>query len=253
MKRFFAMAAALMILVFAGVMPAAARADSLYDAAGIFTDNEIHSLGNTLDGLCDEYGMDAAVVTVGSLGGYTAEEYADAFQEEYFGPSGVLLLISVSDRKYHITTNGDCISAFSDKTLDYMAKKIETDLREEDYYGAATIFADISGDVLEADSRGKVYKPPFTPSAEYVITVAGIALLVTAAFAWIAKKSMNDAVTPKNADMYMKSGAADITVSRDIYLYSTVTKHAKPKNNGGGSSTHTSSGGASHGGRGGSF
>lgn len=53
----------------------------------------------------------------------------------------------------------------------------------------------------------------------------------------------------------MKAGSMNITESRDMFLYNTVTRTAKPKDNdsGGGSSTHTSSSGSTHGGGGGKF
>ena len=57
------------------------------------------------------------------------------------------------------------------------------------------------------------------------------------------------------ANSYMKAGSMNITESRDLFLYNTVTRTAKPKDNdsGGGSSTHTSSSGSTHGGGGGKF
>lgn len=58
------------------------------------------------------------------------------------------------------------------------------------------------------------------------------------------------------ANSYMKAGSMNITESRDMFLYNTVTRTAKPKANDSdseGSSTHTSSSGSTHGGGGGSF
>ena len=58
------------------------------------------------------------------------------------------------------------------------------------------------------------------------------------------------------ATTYVRDGSMRLTDSRDLFLYTNVTRTAIPKNNssgGGGSSTHTSSGGVSHGGGGGKF
>ena len=56
------------------------------------------------------------------------------------------------------------------------------------------------------------------------------------------------------ADSYVKSGSMDITESRDMFLYHTVTRTEKPENDSSsGSSTHTSSSGTTHGGGGGKF
>lgn len=52
----------------------------------------------------------------------------------------------------------------------------------------------------------------------------------------------------------MKRGSLNVTESRDLFLYKTFTRTAKPKNNSSsGSSTHTSSSGSTHGGGGGKF
>ena len=45
---------------------------------------------------------------------------------------------------------------------------------------------------------------------------------------------------------YVRSGSMNLTQDKDIFLYHTVTRTEKPKNNSG--NTHTSSSGTSHGG-----
>lgn len=57
------------------------------------------------------------------------------------------------------------------------------------------------------------------------------------------------------ANSYLKKGSLNITDSSDLFLYRTVNRTAKPKDNegSGGSSTHTSSSGATHGGGSGKF
>ena len=61
---------------------------------------------------------------------------------------------------------------------------------------------------------------------------------------------MKTAVENNYAADYMKHGNINITMSRDLFLYSRITKTEKPKS---GSETHTSSSGKAHGGRSGSF
>ena len=57
------------------------------------------------------------------------------------------------------------------------------------------------------------------------------------------------------AASYVRQGSMKVTRSNEYYLYSTVSKSAKPKNedSGGGSSTHTSSSGDTFGGSSGKF
>jgi uncharacterized protein len=74
-----------------------------------------------------------------------------------------------------------------------------------------------------------------------------VALIVTG-------KMRSDLVTVRQqvkADNYVIPGSLQLTNSRDLFLYSQVTKTERPKS--GGSSTHTSSSGRTHGGGGGKF
>jgi len=61
---------------------------------------------------------------------------------------------------------------------------------------------------------------------------------------------MKTAVENDYAADYEKPGSKRLTVSRDMFLYSRVTKTEKPKNDSG---SHKSSSGRTHGGGGGSF
>ena len=69
------------------------------------------------------------------------------------------------------------------------------------------------------------------------------------------KKKLKSVRSQAAASSYVREDSLNITDSRDIYLYATVTRTAKPddSSSSGGSSTHTSSSGATHGGGGGSF
>ena len=72
----------------------------------------------------------------------------------------------------------------------------------------------------------------------------------------IMRLRMNTAKPKGTAMEYIKKGSFKLTSEKDIFMYSTVTKTAKPKDNdnsAGGSTTHVSSSGSEHGGGGGSF
>ena len=63
-------------------------------------------------------------------------------------------------------------------------------------------------------------------------------------------KKMKTAEENDYAANYVKPGSMKLSVSRDLFLYSRITKTERPKSSSG---THTSSSGRTHGGRGGSF
>ena len=93
--------------------------------------------------------------------------------------------------------------------------------------------------------------------ADYVILeiiAFVIALVIAGISVAIMRFRMNTAKPKKTATEYIKKDS--FTSEKDIFMYSSVTKTAKPKDDGassGGSTTHTSSSGSTHGGGGGSF
>ena len=112
--------------------------------------------------------------------------------------------------------------------------------------GASLIFQNES---LHCDSCGN----DFELDAMRLCVVAGALLLpLILAYFMMHKKlcAMKTAVKEDNAANFMKPNSMNLDFSRDIFLYSTVTKTEKPKSDSG---SHTSSSGRSHGGRGKSF
>lgn len=84
--------------------------------------------------------MDYVVCTVKSLNGSTAEACADdIFDYCGFGRgedrSGVLLLISTGDRKWHISTRGYGITVFTDAGIQYIGEELKEKMKSADYAG----------------------------------------------------------------------------------------------------------------------
>ena len=79
-----------------------------------------------------------------------------------------------------------------------------------------------------------------------VIAGAIIGLIVVL----VLRAKMNNAKPQKTAGHYIRNGSFNLTVCRDMYLYSTTRRVARPKSNSSGGSR---GGGRSHGGRGGRF
>ena len=91
-------------------------------------------------------------------------------------------------------------------------------------------------------------------STKYMIGIIVVCLIAPLFIAfWMMKrklKKMKTAVKNNYAANYIKLGSMNIETSKDLFLYSRITKTEKPKSSSG---THTSSSGRTHGGRGGSF
>ena len=116
-------------------------------------------------------------------------------------------------------------------------------------------------DFVHAYKDGKPYDTdnPYMEKADYVILeiiAFVIALVIAGISVAIMRFRMNTAKPKKTATEYIKKDSFRLTSEKDIFMYSSVTKTAKPKDDGvssGGSTTHTSSSGSTHGGGGGSF
>lgn len=118
----------------------------LVDDADILSNADEASLLNKLENISSKSKFDVAVVTVKNIDDRTMQDYTDDFYDYYgYGQNerndGILLLVSMREREYHITTAGRCISIFTDARLKDIMCAIEPKLRNADYIGAFNEFA----------------------------------------------------------------------------------------------------------------
>ena len=252
--------------VMASEIPEERQKPLLVDEVGLLTEEESSALLNKLEDISRRYENEVGIVTVNSLEGKTAEAYADDYYD-YNGygidseKSGVLFLVSKGDRKYHISTTGAAIKAFTDYGIECIKDEIKPYLSDGEYFDASDKFLDMSIDFVHAYKDGKPYDTdnPYMEKADYVILeiiAFVIALVIAGISVAIMRFRMNTAKPKKTATEYIKKDSFRLTSEKDIFMYSSVTKTAKPKDDGvssGGSTTHTSSSGSTHGGGGGSF
>lgn len=111
------------------------------DMADLLSDGEEEALTTTLDNLSVRRNMDVIVVTTNDLEGKTVRDYADdVYDTAKFGygsnRDGVLLLISMADRDWYISTCGYGITVFTDAGIQYIGDQIKSDLSDENYAAA---------------------------------------------------------------------------------------------------------------------
>ncbi len=224
----------------------------VYDAAELLSAQEETDLIAKLEAL----DLFAAVVTTDNLDGKSPMEYADDFYDRHYGaPDGILLLISTEDNDWWISTCGYGIHAFTDAGIVYMGDQFVPYLSDGDYAAACDTFADLCRDFLSQAATGDPYDSHNLPKAPFDFVVCAlIALVVGFVLALIVTGSMKNKLKThmqSHAASYVKRGSMQITIHKDLYLYSTITR--RRRENQGGSSTHRSSSGRSHGGGGGKF
>lgn len=269
-------ALAALVLLLALAAPAFAAesgfADLYYrmnDGAQLLTEDEDNELEASLEELSVRQRFDVVIATIDSLDGegYTSmEEYADDLYDYcQFGyganRDGVLLLISKGDRKWHISTCGYGITAFTDAGIQYLGQQMTPDMADGDYATAFRTFIRWTDAYVTAAREGHPYDVNNMPHEPLSILYLGLALvigLVTALIVTGVMKSQLKSVAPQpDASSYVRQGSMRLTNQHDRFLYRDVHRTERPKasdsSDSGGSSTHTSSSGTTHGGGGGSF
>ena len=174
---------------------------------------------------------------------------------------GVLLLVSTGDRKWHISTCGYGITAFTDAGIQYLGEQMTPDMADGDYAAAFRTFIQWTDSYVTAAREGQPYDVDNMPKEPFSIVYLGVALvigLVTALIVTGVMKGQLKSVAPqRDATDYVRQGSMKLTNQRDLFLYRDVHRTERPKEtssgDSGGSSTHTSSSGSTHGGGGGSF
>lgn len=236
----------------------------LVDNAGLLSEDEYETVLEKLDTTSENLNFDIVVVTTDSVGSKTVTEYADDFYD-YNGygygsdRDGAVLLISMEDRSWWISACGEGKYSLSKSKCDSIGEDIIEYLSEGDYENAFIEFADCCGRYVvnyrngDADTDYSYGKEPLSILAIPVSLVIGfiIAFIVVA----VMKGKLKSVKFQTAADNYVKEGSMNITESRDLFLYRTVSRVAKPKNDDSSSDGgfHSSSSGTSHGGSGGHF
>lgn len=224
---------------------------SIVDDAQLLTVEQESTLRNMAAKIYEESNIFVVIVTTNSLNGKSAQAFADDFYDQNYyntNPDGVLLLINMDSREWHISTCGKGIRYLSDNDLDHLSVAMLGYLRENRFYDAFTAYLNALPSYLEnLGSDASV-------SGEFIRIVL-VSLLIGASVGGIVilvmRGQMNTARAQTNAQNYLVNGTYQLKKHADIFLYSRVTRIRIPQNNG--SSTHRSSGGVRHGGRGGKF
>ena len=216
-----------------------AAASLVTDRADLLTPEEEQTVDARFRALSRQLDMDVAVLTVDSLEGKSPRAYAeDYYDTQGFRSDGVLLLISMEQRDYYITTGGAAVSTLSDRELRELEQEIRPYLRSGDYREA---FLRYGEEVAHSVSSEGI-------DPGYLICIA-----LAAAIGFIAvfvMKGQLKSVRPQNAATgYMVSGSFQLSQERDLFLFRNVSRVKRAQNTGG----PMGASGRSHGGRGGKF
>lgn len=240
------------------VLSAYAAPCHLVDDAGLLTGTEAAQLETELSRISDRHNVDIVIVTVDSTGGESPMDFADDYYDyNGYRADGILLLVSMGDNDWWVSTTGYGITAVTDAGLDYMSDQFVPYLSDEDFAQAFEKFAQLCDEFITQAKTGDPYDSHNLPKEPFsLVTNLLIAFGIGLVAAWIVTGSMKAKLKTVRrqaaADNYITPNSLHLTHSRDLFLYTHLDRREKPQSSSG-SSTHTSSSGTTHGGGGGKF
>ena len=240
------------------------------DRAGVIDDASLSELNAMADRVSESYRCDVTVALVPSLEGSGVQEYSDNFfLSSGYGygaeQDGILLLISLREREYALSTSGYAITAFTDYGMQhYLEPRFTRYLKDDDWTGAARQFIGDAEELLRQARDGRPYDLYEEPARERSAgEKAGFAAVISAVIGFFSggipagsmKRKMKSVEKEYGAANYVRGGL-NLRRSEDRFLNASVSRVPIPRDNGpksghgGGSTIHVTSGhsfGGSHG------
>ena len=249
--------------------------DYISDHGGLLFTEEIAALEEKAADIASAYNIAPVILTVDSLDGKSAQDYADDYYDNNgYQEDGVLFLLAMTEREWYISTSGMVIYALTDYGIQEIGEGILPYLADGCwfdgfYYFLAQLpyyldayengipvdgYADYSGDFYHGEQEEVLYyEEDSSPNLFYSLFAGFITAGISV---FVMRSSMNTKRAQRNACAYMQEGSWNLYQHRDLFLYSNVTKTRRQENkptHNGGSSVHRSSSGRRHGGGGGKF
>lgn len=249
-----------------------AAAPVIADNSSLLTYEEAQKLEELVETVSDRWEIDIVILTTDSLEGKSAMAYADDYYDDHgYADDGVLLLVSMTEREWWISTCGKCIWAID---ADQLGSRFVPYLSSGNYYDAFTAFLEGCDIAMEADNDRTdtdIWIPDMQIQGGYPSATAkpqpaislGMCIVIGAVIGLVAvlvmKGQLKSVRAQSGADSYVRTGSLQLSHRSDMFLYQNTTRRAKPQNNnhsgshGGGGGIHVGSSGRSHGGGGGRF
>lgn len=302
-KKIISLIAAAAVCIVAGItVCASANPTRVLDYADLMTDEEEARLDDVLKTVSERTLLDLVVLTSNDTDGKEPKLYAADIYDNYDGIlpdrygygdtyDGVMMFVDYGDRHVYIIGTGrgeQCTD--TDSALNYILDEMWDNVTDGDFAAAGEDFAYTVEYVMENGvpvTPDYPYDPdyPYVPDDPYdygirifgvqtpytkndiigkavISVIAGlvIGLVVTG----VMRKKMKTVRFENGASNYVSKDGLDLTGQSDTFLYSNVTRVAKPKNNdnhsggshhsgGGHSSSFSGSSGTHHSGGGRGF
>ncbi len=224
----------------------------IVDEANLLDDNEEAMLRSHIQGIRENYGVDAVIVTVDSLGAKSPKRYADDFYDSnQYGlgenRDGILMLLAMESRDYYFLLNG----SLAGRSISGLENRVVPALSDGSYYDAFQRYLNYIPTLVDApvSSDVKIYMPTTTQDRLQTLAIfAVIGIAVGFLTTYFMKRSMKTARAQAYAMDYIRRDSFKLTRQQDIYLYRTRSRVRVQSSSSGGSGGSRSGGGRSGGG-----
>ncbi|MBR4908649.1 MAG: TPM domain-containing protein [Acidaminococcaceae bacterium] len=262
MKKIFAIVTLLVSLLMGistgFVAEAAEKYPSFVDGAELVEPVDKTKLLSNLRQIETKHGIRCAVLTVKSTQGMNIRQYAEAVQDKYFADAekgSILMVISMDNRKWHITTDKTMRTKIIDDVVTGSLKEAFIKDLGQGRYAAA--FNNYGRKVDELMTYYEKNGEAYDPSKEFSFGAAGVAAIISFLIGGGVKKGMVDSMSnvtnAVEAGQYLKRDTFNLIGKNDRYLYTHTTVVPKAKSRSSDDDSGGGGGGGGHGGGGGSF
>ena len=242
---------------------------NITDTVGLLTSDEDLTLEARAEEISAQYGVGIYLLILEDYSEYYDDPYETAYQF-YHGYTlgegedrdGVILLMSMSDRKYATFFYGPKAEyAFDAYGQELMEEEFLDDFRDDDWYDGFEDYLEVCDEYLARAEAGDPVRGDYSSAGgssvsgigTTILVCLGISAVIAMIVCLILRGKMKSVRKGTHADAYV-TGSLNLTASRDQYTHTTETRtkieHESSDSGGGGSSACSGGGGS---GRSGSF
>ena len=242
---------------------------NITDTVGLLTSDEDLTLEERAEEISAQYGVGIYLLILEDYSEYYDDPYETAYElyhQNTLGMGedrdGVILLMSMSDRKYATFFYGPKAEyAFDAYGQELMEEEFLDNFRDDDWYGGFEDYLEVCDEYLARAEAGDPVRGDYSSAGgsdgsgigTTILVCLGISAVIALIVCLILRGKMKSVRKGTHADAYV-AGSLNLTASRDQYTHTTETRtkieHESSDSGGGGSSACSGGGGS---GRSGSF
>ena len=242
---------------------------NITDTVGLLTSDEDLTLEARAEEISAQYGVGIYLLILEDYSEYYDDPYETAYElyhQNTLGMGedrdGVILLMSMSDRKYATFFYGPKAEyAFDAYGQELMEEEFLDNFRDDDWYDGFEDYLEVCDEYLARAEAGDPVRGDYSSAGgsdgsgigTTILVCLGISAVIAVIVCLILRGKMKSVRKGTHADAYV-TGSLNLTASRDQYTHTTETRtnieHESSDSGGGGSSACSGGGGS---GRSGSF